>query len=89
MIKDRSVFSTQKTIKTVRIKKNFLNSIVAEDDICCFRYDLTTKCQSAEWKSPASPNGENVCLQKTKLNTNLVCLYDSTGNIHHEFDPEV
>jgi hypothetical protein len=45
MIKDTSVFSTQKTIKTARINKNFLKSIVAEDETWCFRYDPTTKRQ--------------------------------------------
>ena len=51
-------------IKTPRRNKNFLNSIVAQDETWCFRYDTTTKHQSAEWKSPASPEGKKVCLQK-------------------------
>jgi len=34
-------------IKTARKNKNFLISIVAEDEPWCFRYDPTTKCQSA------------------------------------------
>jgi len=40
-------------INTAHKNNNFLNSIVAEDGTWCFRYDPTTKCQSAEWKSPA------------------------------------
>ena len=32
-------------IKTARRNKNFLNSIVAEDETWCFRYDPTTKRQ--------------------------------------------
>ena len=51
-------------IKTARRNKNFLNSIVAEDETWCFRYAPTTKRQSAEWKSPASPKGKKVRLQK-------------------------
>ena len=35
-------------IKTARRNKNFLNSIVAEDETWCFRYDPTSKRQSAE-----------------------------------------
>ena len=54
----------------------------------CFRYDPTTKRPSAEWKSPASPKGKNVRLQKSKVKTMLVCFYDSKGIIHHEFVPE-
>jgi len=74
-------------IKTARRDKNFLNSIVTEDETWCFRYDPTTKHQSAEWKSPASPKGKKFCLQKSKVKTMLVCFYDSRGIIHHEFVP--
>jgi len=75
-------------IKTSRRNKNFLNSIVAEDETRCFHYDPTTKCQSAEWKSPVSPKGKKVCLQKSKVKTMLVCFCDSKGIIHHECVPE-
>jgi len=34
-------------IKTARRNKNFLNSIAAEDETWCFRYDRTTKRRSA------------------------------------------
>ena len=74
-------------IKTARRNKNFLNSIVAQDETWCFRYDHTTKCQSAEWKSPASPKRKKVRLQKSKVKIMLVCFYDSKGNIH-EYVPE-
>jgi len=75
-------------IKTAGRNKNFLNSIVAEDETLCFCYDLTTKCQSAEWKSPASPKGKKVRLQKSKVKTMLMCFNDSKGIIHHKFVPE-
>ena len=75
-------------IKTAHRNKNFLNSIVAEDETWCFRYDPATKRQSAEWKSPASPKGKKVCLQKSKMETMLLCFYDSKGIIHHKFVPE-
>ena len=74
-------------IKTARRNKNFLNSIVAEDETWCFHCDPTTKHQSAEWKSTASPKGNKVHLQKSKVKTVLVCFYDSKGIIH-EFVPE-
>jgi len=75
-------------IKTACRNKNLLNSIVAEDETWCFRYDPTTKCPSAEWKSPASPKDKKVRLQKSNVKTMLVCFYDSKGIIHHEFVPE-
>jgi len=57
---------TKDIIKTARRNKNFLNSIVAEDEIWCFRYDPTTKRQSAEWKSPASPKGKKKFVFKSQ-----------------------
>jgi len=65
-----------------------LNLIVAEDETWCICYDPTTKHQSAEWKSPASPKGKKVRLQKSKVKTMLVCFYDSKEIIHHKFVPE-
>ena len=80
------MFSTEKTSLKLLVEiKIFSNSIVAEDATWCFRYDLTIKRQSAEWKSPASPKGKTVRLQKLKVKTMLVCFYDSKGIIHHEF----
>lgn len=75
-------------IATARRKKNFLLSIVAEDECWCFRYDPATKRQSAEWKSADSPKGKKLRLQKSKVKTMLICFYDSKGIIHHEFVPE-
>jgi len=75
-------------IKTASRNTNFLNSTVAEDETWCFRYDPITKCQSAEWKSPTSPKGKKVHLQKPKVKTMVACFYDSKGIIHHEFVPE-
>ena len=72
-------------IKTARRNKNFLKFIVAEYETWCFRYDPTTKHQSAEWKPPASPKGKKVRIEKSKVKQRLVCFYDSKGIIHHEF----
>ena len=72
--KTRACSVRKNIIKTARRNKNFLNSIVAEDETWCFRYDPTTKRQSAEWKSPESPKAKTVRLQKSKVRrTMLVC----------------
>jgi len=80
MTKDTSVFSTQKTIKTARRNNNFLNSIVAEDETWCFRYDPTTKRQIAEWKSPASPKGKKGSSSKVKSEDNAYVFLRHQGN---------
>jgi len=75
-------------IKTARRNKNFLNLIAAEDETWCFRYDPTTKRQSAKWKSPASPKVKKVRLQKSKMKSMHVYFYNSKRIIHHKFFPE-
>ena len=73
--RQESVQYAKDIIKTARRNKHLLNSIVAEDETWCFRYDPTTRRQSAEWKSPASPKGKKVCLQKSKVKTMLACVF--------------
>ena len=67
-------------IKTVRRNKNFLNLIVAEDETWCFRYDPTTKCQIAEWKSPASPKRKKSLCSKVKSEDNACVFLRQQGN---------
>ena len=67
-------------IKTARRKKNSLNSIVAEDETWCFRYDPTTKRQSAEWKSPATPKVKKSSSSKVKSEDNACVFLRQQGN---------
>jgi len=61
-----SVQYAKDIIKTACRNKNFLKSIVAEDETWCFHYDPTTKRQSAEWKSPASPKEKKFVFKSQK-----------------------
>jgi hypothetical protein len=61
---------------------------VAEDETWCFRCDPTTKRQSAEWKSSASPKGKKSLSSKVKSEDNACVFLRQQGIIHHEFVPE-
>ena len=61
-------------IQTAHRNKNLLSSIVAKDETWCFRYDPTTKRQSGEWKSPASPKGKKSSSSKVKSEDNA-CVF--------------
>jgi len=67
-------------IKTAHRIQNFLNSIVAEDETWCFRFDPTTKRQSAEWKSPASPKVKKSSSSKVKSEDNACVFLRQQGN---------
>ena len=64
-------------IKTARRNKNFLNSIVAEDETRCFRHDPTTKRQSAEWKSHQNAK---YSFPKAKIEDNACVFLRRQGN---------
>ena len=74
-------------IKTVRRNKKFLNSIVAEDETRCFRYDPTTKRQSAEWKSTASTKGKKNASSKVKSEDNACVFLRQQGNYSRRVCP--
>ena len=68
--------------------KNFLNSIVAEDETWCFCYDPTTKCQVLNGNHQHHQKAKKVRLKKSKVKTMLLGFYDSKGIIPHKFVPE-
>ena len=74
-------------IKTAHRNKNILNSIVAEDETWCFRYDPTTKCQIAEWKSPASPKRKKSLCSKVKSEDNACVILRQQGNYSPYYSP--
>ena len=67
-------------IKTARRNNYFLNSIVAEGETWCFRYDPTTKRRSAEWKSPATPKVKKSSSSKVKSEDNACVFLRQQGN---------
>ena len=67
-------------IKTACRNKNFLNSIVAEDETWCFRYDPTTKRQSAEWKLTSITKRQKSLSSKVKSDDNACVFLRQQGN---------
>ncbi|GFU49184.1 hypothetical protein TNCV_2674801 [Trichonephila clavipes] len=63
--------------------KVFLTTPIAED-----RYDLETKRQIKERRSPASPRWEKARAEKSHIKTILITIFDSQGIIHKKFLPE-
>lgn len=55
---------------------------------CLFKYDPQIKCQSAVWKSSASPKLKKLRFQKSQEKTMLICFYNSKGVILREFVPQ-
>ena len=71
---------TKDIIKTARRNKNFLNSIVAEDETWCFRSDPTTKDQSAEWEVTSITKRQKSSSSKVKSKDNACVFLRQQGN---------
>ena len=57
------------------------------DESIVYAYDPETKLQSSQWKSPVSPRPKKARMQKRKLKTMLIYLFDLEGIVHWEFVP--
>jgi hypothetical protein len=75
-------------IKPVEDDPNILKRIVMGEDNWCFQYYLETKRQSMEWRQKNSPTEKKIRLQKSRVNTMLIVVFDIRGIMHKEFVPQ-
>ncbi|KAJ4448244.1 hypothetical protein ANN_10258 [Periplaneta americana] len=75
------------------IVRDDLGSIASEnhrhgDETWCYHFDPESKRQSMSWCSPTSPRPKKKSrLQKSKVKTLLIAVFDNNGIIHKEFVP--
>jgi len=62
-------------------------NVITGDESIVYAYDLETKLQSSQWKSPGSPRPKKARMQKRKLKMMLICFFDQEGIVHREFVP--
>ena len=65
----------------------FLTEIVTGDDSWCYGYELESKQQSRQWKSPNSPRlkkAQQVCSSVKRM---LISFFEVDGIVHREFVP--
>lgn len=82
------MLALQEIIDLTDCDSHFLNSFVDGDESWCYKYDLSTKCQSYEWVNPGEPKGTKVRASKSKVKTMVVAFFDAQVLIQHEFVPE-
>ena len=54
----------------------------------CFANDPETKRQSSEWVGETSPWPKKLQIQRSRIKTMLINIFDSQGVVHKEFVPE-
>jgi hypothetical protein len=66
---------------------SFMLRVITGDESWVYGYDLKTKQQSSQWKSPESPRTKKARQSRSVTKSTLV-FFDIRGIVHHEFVPE-
>ena len=75
-------------LQEAEMDQNFMDGIITGDETWAYRYDLETKHQSLQWKSPKSPRPKKVHQVCSKVKVMLIVFFDMEGIVHHEYIPE-
>ena len=86
--KERHVQVCQDILEELETEPNLLGRVTTGDESWIFEYDLETKCQSLQWKSPTSPRPKKARMSKSKLKVMLIAFFDVRGIVHTEFVPQ-
>lgn len=70
-------------IQQLHDNPKFLDDIITGKEIWVFHYDLETKWQSIQWKTPVSPVPKKACMSKTKVMP--IAFFSHQGLVHNEF----
>jgi len=65
----------------------FFSCIITDDESWILEYNPKTKCQSQEWHTANSPRPKKARMSKSKIQSVLICFFDSHGIVHKEFVP--
>jgi len=64
---------------------SFLSNVITGDETWVYAYDLETKTQSSQWKSPGSPWPKKARQVRSNFKSMLICFFDQKGIVHKEF----
>ena len=68
-------------------KPEFFSHVITDDESWILEYDLETKRQIQEWQTANSPCPKKARMSKSKINSMLICFFDSQGIVHKECVP--
>jgi len=66
---------------------SFLSNVITGDETWVYAYDLETKIQSSQWKSPGSTRPKKARQVRSNIKTMLISFFDQKGIVHKEFVP--
>ena len=86
--KQQRVTVCQDIIECLEDDPDMLGRVITGGESWIFEYDLETKWQSRQWKSPASLRPKKARMLKSKVKVMLIKFFDIKGIVHFEFLPQ-
>jgi hypothetical protein len=86
--KQKIVNCCRDLIKFIEDDPDILKRIVTGDESWCFQYDPEKKRQNMEWRSARLSSSEKILLQKSRVKTMVIVVFDIRGIIHKECIPQ-
>jgi len=77
----------QDLLETTNNDPDFLKKVITGDESWVYGYDLETKAQSSQWKSPESPRPKKVRQSRNNVKVMLTVFFNHEGVVHHEYAP--
>jgi hypothetical protein len=85
--KHQCVFFCQELLGEVRYDQKFLSSIITGDKPWLYCYNLQTKQQFSQWKSPSSPYPKKVRQVTSNIRSVFVIFFDCESIVHQGLSP--
>ena len=83
--KDHRAAVANDLIQTATNEPDFLKKVITADESWVYGYDLETKAQSSQWKSPGFPDLNKELQSRSKTKTMLPVFFDWEGVVHHKY----
>lgn len=86
--KNRRMSLAQEMLNEVNDDPDFLKRVITGDESWVYGYDVETKAQSSQWKSPEEPRPKKARQVRSNVKVLLTVFFDYNGLVHQEFLPQ-
>lgn len=85
--KNRRMSIAQELLNDVNDDPDLLKRVITGDESWVYGYDIETKVQSSQWKSPDEPRPKKARQVRSNVKVLLTVFFDYHGVVHQEFLP--
>ncbi len=86
--KERRMSIAQELLNDVNDDPDLLKRVITGDESWVYGYDIETKAQSSQWKTPEEPRPKKARQVRSNVKVLLTVFFDYHGVVHQEFLPK-